>query len=885
MIGTTVSHFKITAKLGEGGMGEVFRAEDTKLGREVALKVLPTEVASDPERLKRFSREAKSVAALNHPNIVTIYAVEDAVGVPYLVMELVEGKSLDRLMPPSGFDLASFFPIAIQLADALAAAHDQGIVHRDIKPANVMVTESGRVKILDFGLAKLAKAATDNAETELTRDGMILGTAPYMSPEQAQGDTVDPRSDIFSLGIVLYEMATGQRPFQGDNAIAVISAILRDAPPRVTEVRAELPRHLGRIITRCLEKTPAERYQAARELHLELRRLYEETQAPSLSTPVSTVRLPAQPTLFIGRAKEVAAVKQLLRRDDVRLVTLTGPGGTGKTRLSLQVATALRDEYEHGAYFVDLAAVTDPERVPSAIATALEVTEVAGQAMGDTLGHHLQDKQALLVLDNYEQIVESAPVVGDLLAAAPGVKVMATSRESLRLSGEQNYAVPPLGLPDLQRTEPIAETSRYESVALFIQRAKAVRPDFEIDEENAVEVAKICVRLDGLPLAIEMAAARVAIFSTAQLLERLEHRLNTMSSRLRDLPLRQRTLRGTIDWSHDLLDEDEKTLFRRLAVFTGGRALEAAEAVCGGGAGGAEHLAPLQIDVAEGLESLVHKSLLRRIPGPGGEPRFVMLETIHEYARERLDEHDEGERLRGLHAQYFAALAEEAEPVVDTGEFATWKPRFVAEANNISSALAWSLTSRDIAPGIRLLTAISFYWFRTGSHAPFQEWVNRALERIDDVPVALRSKFLLTAGLSAASEGTMARSRGFAQEALAIALEEGNKQQTARAYLSLMMTAVGMRDSDLYEQSKLWLDEALVIGDELQDRNMKAKGLNAMGEIARSNDDYVTAKRIDRIENPGRRRRPVRAWSGRCKSAHGGCGVRQVAGGRAGDVA
>ncbi|MEJ2086284.1 MAG: protein kinase [Acidobacteriota bacterium] len=303
MIGKSISHFKITAKLGEGGMGEVYRGEDTELDRQVAIKVLPPDLAEDPERLERFRREAKAVAALNHPNIVTIHAIEEAEGTRILIMELIEGTSLDEMLSSEGLPLAQVFDIAVPIADALAAAHDRGIVHRDLKPANVMVTRDGRVKVLDFGLAKLAADGTgppsegDEGEptlaaatATLTREGAVMGTAPYMSPEQLQGLAVDHRSDIFSLGIVLYEMISGRRPFKGATGIALASSILKDTPPAVTELREQLPRHLGRIVGRCLEKDPERRYQSVKDVRNELEDLREEAlsgaqpQATSVSS-------------------------------------------------------------------------------------------------------------------------------------------------------------------------------------------------------------------------------------------------------------------------------------------------------------------------------------------------------------------------------------------------------------------------------------------------------------------------------------------------------------------------------------------------------------------------------------------------------------------------
>jgi len=288
LIGKTLAHYEITGLLGKGGMGEVYKAQDTKIGREVALKVLPSEMAEDPERLERFQREARAVGALNHPNVVTLFSLDEAEGQHLLVMEHVDGKSLDKIIPPQGLPLERVFEIAVPMADALAAAHDSGITHRDLKPANVMVTDDGTTKVLDFGLAKLAAETSEPAPLDetatltldqgepLTREGTVIGTAPYMSPEQLSGKSVDHRTDIFSFGIVLYEMVVGSRPFQGESGIGLASSILKDTPASVTDVRPDLPRHLGRIISHCLEKDPQRRFQSARDIRNELEGLKSE---------------------------------------------------------------------------------------------------------------------------------------------------------------------------------------------------------------------------------------------------------------------------------------------------------------------------------------------------------------------------------------------------------------------------------------------------------------------------------------------------------------------------------------------------------------------------------------------------------------------------------
>ncbi|MGH9365990.1 MAG: protein kinase domain-containing protein [Thermoanaerobaculia bacterium] len=293
--GSKLGPYEILSPLGAGGMGEVYRAKDSKLGREVAIKVLPEAVAQDAQRLARFEREARTLASLNHPNIVTIFSVEESGGTRFLAMELVEGESLDTLIAPGGLPLSRFFEITVPLADALSAAHERGIVHRDLKPGNVMVTPEGRVKVLDFGLAKLGAAYSDpnltdmptSSRAELTGEGQVFGTVAYMSPEQARGTTVDARSDVFSLGVVLYQMLTGERPFHGASAVDMISSILRDKPPSVTELRADLPPHLGRILRRCLEKDPRDRYQTSRDVYNELKELRAETSSAPVSSPRS----------------------------------------------------------------------------------------------------------------------------------------------------------------------------------------------------------------------------------------------------------------------------------------------------------------------------------------------------------------------------------------------------------------------------------------------------------------------------------------------------------------------------------------------------------------------------------------------------------------------
>src|ERR671910_104699 len=353
-------------------------------------------------------------------------------------------------------------------------------------------------------------------------------------------------------------------------------------------------------------------------------------ELPSEFPPLRTLEayrnnLPLQPTPLVGREKEVSEVCALLQRDETRLLTLTGPGGTGKTRLALQAAADLLEDFPDGTFFVPLATLTEADLFFSAVAETLGVKETGEQPLFESLKDYLSERRLLLVLDNFEQVLEAAPAVTELLAVTPDLKVLVTSRAPLRLYGEKDYAVPPLSIPDVRHLPDLKTLSQYEAVRLFIERAKSTKVDFEVTDENAPAVAEICVRLDGLPLAIELAAARIKMLPPRAMLQRLGSRLKLLTGGARGLPERQRTLRGTIEWSFALLDEGEQVLFGRLAVFSGGRTLEAIEAIC-------DTNGDLPVEAFDGVSSLLDKSLIRQEEGPNGEPRFVMLETVHEFA-------------------------------------------------------------------------------------------------------------------------------------------------------------------------------------------------------------------------------------------------------------
>ena len=534
--------------------------------------------------------------------------------------------------------------------------------------------------------------------------------------------------------------------------------------------------------------------------------------------------LPQPMTAFIGRSHELAEVRQLLQT--TRLLTLTGVGGTGKTRLALQLAAEVAADFAAGLRFVDLAPVSDAALVARAIASALGLIENPNEALIDTLRRALSARQMLLLIDNFEHVIQAAPLVADLLAAAPDIKALVTSREALRLSGEQEYPVPPLSLASSEAIS-IQTVSNSEAGDFFVRRAQMMLPRFEVTGENAPAIAQICARLDGLPLAIELAAARCKLLSPQALLERLDSRLDTLAPAARDAPARQRTLRETIDWSYNLLDAAEKTLFARLAVFRGGRSLEAIEAVCG---------PDLRMDVLDGLASLVDKNLIQHKETANAEPRFVMLETIHEYARERLAASGEADTIFRHYAEYFVDLAERAEPELRLADYYRWSQVLELELNNLRAVLEWSLAEGDVTLGLRLAGALYLFWWAYGYHVEGRYWTSPLLERIDEAPAIYQAKFLLSAELIA-SLYDLDTSTQLLLRMLEIARRLGEKMLSAWA-----LTYLGFAMQQEPAKALAAAEEGLALFRELDYQPGMAQALDVVGLIATKIGDYARAE-------------------------------------------
>jgi len=562
---------------------------------------------------------------------------------------------------------------------------------------------------------------------------------------------------------------------------------------------------------------------------------------PGWGAPTSN--LPAPLTALIGREHEVAALCALLRRPQVRLVTFTGTGGVGKTRLALAGASKLLDDFADGIYFVSLAPLSDPDLVLPTIAQTFHLKETADWLPLEHLKSYLHEKRLLLLLDNFEQVVTAAPLLVELLQACPALKMLVTSRLRLRVSGEQEFPVPPLALPDPQHLPENATLMEYAAVALFVQRAQALKPTFQLTAGNARALAEICLHLDGLPLAIELAAARIKLLSPQALLARLSHRLQVLTAGVQDAPVRQQTLRNTIAWSYDLLTAQEQRLFRRLSVFVGGCTLEAAEQVC-------TATSTLQGDVLDGLASLVDKSLLRQEEQGEGEPRFAMLQTLREFGLERLADLGETEAIRSAHALYYLTLAEEAEPHLRGAEQTRWLARLEQEHENLRGALSWLLERAKMGAqegteqaerALRLGAALLRFWYIRGHFREGQTFLERALSVREGAIAPMRAKVLYMAAELAHAMDDYERAEVLGEESLALFRELGDASGMA-ASLFLLGSVAWTRTQ--YATSRSQYEEAAKLFQQVSDSWRNGRCLTQLARISTAQGEYSRARAL-----------------------------------------
>ncbi|MEU6558290.1 protein kinase domain-containing protein [Nocardia nova] len=737
----SASGFEDAEEIGHGGFGVVFRCTQPALDRTVAVKVLTAELDADNQA--RFFREQKAMGRLTgHPNIVTVLQVGvTATGRPYLVMPYHPLDSVDAWLRGEGpLPVETVLWVGVKIAGALESAHRLEILHRDVKPGNILLSEYGEPALTDFGIARIAGGFH-------TDTGVVTASPAFTAPEVLAGEAATPAADVYGLGATLFCALTGHAAFERRSGEQVVAQFLRITSQPVPDLRdGGIPDDVAAVVESAMNRDGQARPSAA-ELGEAIREVQRRhgyqvgamalhgqsvaafgprgegvpKSAPSEPFPVRrTGELPLELTSFIDRRAETAEIGALLSSS--RLVTLTGIGGVGKTRLALRAASNAREQFTDGVWLVELADVSDPALVIDVVAGCLGLRDDSERPMRESLVEFLRSRAALLVLDNGEQVVDAlAEVVETLLLACADLRILVTTREPLDIAGEAVVRVSPLSVPSPDSASARREQPRYDAVTLFAERAAAVVPDFEVTEANMAAVAGICARLEGLPLAIELAAARIRTMSPEQILARLSDRYALLTRGSRTAPQRQQTLRWCIDWSYRLCTPDERRLWARLSVFAGGFDIDAVEPVCG-----AE---PLADGVLDALSSLVDKSIVMR-EEIGGVVRLRMYETVRDYGREQLREAGEEPDVAARHRDWYQRLAVRAEADWIGERQPQWLARLEREQLNLREALEFCVsddTPESGEAGLRTVTALWLFWSFRGLYSEGRRWVDHVL--------------------------------------------------------------------------------------------------------------------------------------------------------------
>ncbi len=731
-VGQQLGNYRLLRLLGHGGFADIYLGEHIYLKSRAALKILRMSL-TDEERAA-FLKEAQTLMQMAHPHIVRVldFAMEN--DQPFLVMDYAPNGSLRERYPAgSRVPLDSIVAYVAQVASALQYAHDQGFIHRDVKPENMLLGTHSEILLSDFGLSVFtSRTVPDYSSQHIAQT--VAGTSRYMAPEQLQGHP-QFASDQYALGVVVYEWLCGTSPFHG-TIIEIAMQHLSIPPAPLRKLVPELSPVIEEVVLRALAKEPGQRFARVQDFASALQDaalaasasltapapIAEREVLRNVVKPEPVWKVPTTFTSLIGREQDVAAIEAMLLRPEVRLLTLVGIGGIGKTRLALKVAEQMRASFADGICFTGLASTSDPTLIPSIIAETLGIQQIGTLSIFEQVKLFLREKHLLLILDNFEQVVTAASLAEDLLTTCPSLKIVVTSRAVLHLRAEYEYPVAPLTLPDLKQFPTTEYLALSPAIALFVQRARAALPTFQLTQANAHTIAEICVGLDGLPLAIELAAARIRLLPPQALLARLSRRFEVLTGGAVTLPIRQQTLRNTLKWSYDLLDTNEQQLFRRLAVFAGGWTLEAAEAL-----GNANREMQDALAVLDGLASLIDKSLLLQVEREGTEPRFYMLMTVREYGLECLRENGEEELIQHAHANYYLALAEEAEPYLRGVKQLLWLRLLDKEQENLRAALGWLIAHEEVEMALRFGVALWWFWHTRGYWSEGRHWLKAAL--------------------------------------------------------------------------------------------------------------------------------------------------------------
>ncbi|RRQ29168.1 tetratricopeptide repeat protein [Rhodococcus sp. Eu-32] len=798
--------------IGHGGFGVVYRCVESELSRLVAVKVLTVEL--DEENRARFFREQRAMGRLTgHPNIVNVLQVgATESGRLFIVMPYHQHDSVEaRIREGGALSIDDVLRLGVKIAGAVETAHRVGILHRDIKPANILLSDYGEPELADFGIAHI----TGGFETT---SGAVTGSPAYTAPEVLAGNPPTAAADVYSLGSTLFSALTGHAAFERRTGEQVVAQFLRITQQSIPDLREHgMPGDVSDTIARAMARSPEDRPPTAADFGQELRQLQQNLGLPvdemalrgepESSGPVdishgarravtsglggTTGNLPLELTSFVGRRQELTAAKNMLSAS--RLVTLTGIGGVGKTRLAVRVASSIQREFSNGARLVELADLRDMTALVDAVSAAVGVRDQSVRPLREVLVEFLARREMLLVLDNCEHVVADVAELSEtLLTVCPTLRILATSREALGISGEEVLRVPPLTVPNPEHRPSLRAVPKYDAVSLFVERAATAAPGFALTEDNIQAVLGICHRLDGLPLAIELAAARLRVMSPEQILERLTDRYTLLTRGARSAPTRQQTLRLSIDWSYDLCTASEKLAWGRLAVFAGTFDLDAAEQVC-------SPSLP-QDELIDTLTSLADKSILIREKS-GSEVRFRMLETLRQYGLEKLERTGETLLMRRIHRDWYEWLAFDAEADWISPRQLEWIARLKREQANFREALEFSIAD-DPAAGLRIATTLYWFWLSQGSYSEGRNWLSRLLVRETGQPTVEWVKALYCAGAMANVQDDVSAGIELAREARALAEEADDPLM--RALAANADGAVALHSGDIPKASSFF---------------------------------------------------------------------------------
>jgi predicted ATPase len=755
-------------EIGRGGFGIVYRCTQVDLDRTVAIKVLTTELDADRER---FLREQRAMGRLTgHPNIVGVLQVgETDSGYPYLVMQYHRQGSLEaRIRRLGSLPLDEVLRLGVKMSGALDTAHRLGILHRDVKPANILLTDYGEPALSDFGIAHITGGFK-------TAAGTFTGSPAFTAPEILSGDPPSRASDVYGLGATLFAALTGHAAFERRSGEQLVAQFLRIASESAPDLRESgVPDDAASVVEKAMARDPQDRPSAA-ALGEELRGMQSQRGLPVDDMATRTARpapakaapgpgrrlgnLPLELTSFIGRRTELSAVKHMLSSS--RLVTLTGIGGVGKTRLALRAAADVATDFGDGVSLVELGEIHDGVRVVDVVASSLKLRDDAARPLREVVTDYLSSRKLLLVLDNCEQVVDAAAKLAEtLLRACPDLQILATSREALGIGGEAVMHLAPLATPDAD--------------SLFAARAAAALPGFELTDANKAIVSRICSKVEGLPLAIELAAARLRAMSPEQILERLADRYALLSRGSRGAPTRQQTLGWSVGWSYELCTPAEQQLWARLTVFVGSFELQAAEVICNG------DLAPE--DIVDLLSALVDKSVVMRLE-VGDTVRFRLLETLRDYGRERIDEIGDVAELQRRHAEWYRRLVHDAAADWFSPRQVDWMKRLELEGLNIIAALEFSL-SQSPEMALDIAGTIHPFGIARGALTLTRLWLDRVLAAAPPAPTIERIRALYGGAMVAALQADMTVATSRAAEGRALVERMTDPEAHARVTIA-----------------------------------------------------------------------------------------------------